>query len=105
VTCGFRDGRLGATVNADGTLYSCWESAGKPGWEVGTTETGYLPSEVTDPRWVACGYEARAKDPAAAARFQDAVDGQILDYLYSAGRRSGNRGGSPEGAGDLTRTP
>ena len=104
-TCGFRDGRLGATVNADGTLYSCWESAGKPGWEVGSTEAGYLPSELTDSRWVACGYEAQAKDPGAAGRFQDAVDGQILDYLYGAGRRSGSRAGSTAGAGDLARTP
>jgi uncharacterized protein len=86
VTCGFRDGRLGATVNADGTLYSCWESAGKPGWEVGTTTTGYLPGQVTAPRWVACGYEARDKDAAAATRFRDAVDARVLDYLYEAGR-------------------
>jgi uncharacterized protein len=105
VTCGFRDGLLGATVNADGTLYSCWESAGKPGWEVGSTEIGYLPSEVTGPRWVACGYEAQGKDPAAAIRFQDAVDGQILDYLYDLGRRTGSRGDSPEGVDDLVRTP
>jgi uncharacterized protein len=101
VTCGFRDGRLGATVNADGTLYSCWESAGKPGWEVGSTETGYLPSEVTDPHWVACGYQARAEDPAAAARFQDAVDGQILDYLHGAGRLHGAGQGSGSSGGSL----
>lgn len=85
-SCGFRDGELGAVVNADGTLYSCWESAGKPGWEVGTIETGYLPAEQNDGRWVACGYEDREKDAAAASRFQDAVDARVLDYLYEIGQ-------------------
>lgn len=85
-TCGFRDGKLGAVVNADGTLYSCWESAGKPGWEVGTTETGYLPAEQTHARWVACGYEDRHQDATAATRFQDAVDARVLDYLYEIGQ-------------------
>ena len=85
-SCGFRDGRLGAVVNADGTLYSCWESAGKPGWEVGTTETGYLPPKHVNGRWVACGYEDCAGDATAASRFQDAVDARVLDYLYETGQ-------------------
>jgi uncharacterized protein len=86
LSCAFRDGRLGAVVNADGTLYSCWESAGKPGWEVGSIDTGYLPANQVDDRWVACGYEARNADPAEITRFADAVDARILDYLRDNGR-------------------
>lgn len=100
LSCGFRDGKLGAVVNADGTLYSCWESAGKPGWEVGTTESGYLPADQTDSRWVACGYEHVGKDASALARFQDAVDGRVLDYLYSIGRL----GARPRARAPLART-
>ncbi len=85
-TCTYRDGLLGAVANADGVLYSCWESAGKPGWEVGTAETGYLPADQTRGRWVACGQEALDADPAGAARLRDAVDTRILDYLHSIGR-------------------
>jgi len=86
LSCGFRDGRLGAVVNADGTLYSCWESAGKPGWELGTVDAGYLPADQVDGRWVACGYGARDVDPADVTRFADAVDARILDHLHDSGR-------------------
>jgi uncharacterized protein len=86
LSCGFRDGRLGAVVNADGTLYSCWESAGKPGWELGTVDAGYLPASQVNGRWVACGYGDRNADPDEMTRFNDAVDGRILDYLHDVGR-------------------
>jgi uncharacterized protein len=85
-TCTYRDGQLGAVANADGILYSCWETAGKPGWEVGTAGTGYLPAGEVDGRWVACGHDARNTDPAAAARFRDAVDTRVLDHLHATGR-------------------
>jgi uncharacterized protein len=85
-TCTYRDGRLGLVANADGVLYSCWESAGKPGWEVGTVDTGYRPHDEVDRRWVACGYENRRADAAVAARFRDAVDARVLDYLHASGR-------------------
>ncbi|HYJ00317.1 MAG TPA: radical SAM protein [Thermoleophilaceae bacterium] len=76
----------GAVVNADGVLYSCWQSAGKPGFDVGTIDDGYLEvSEVPD-RWVTCGYEYEQEDGTAAAEFQDRVDGRVLDYLYDSGR-------------------
>ncbi|HEX6682110.1 MAG TPA: radical SAM protein [Candidatus Limnocylindrales bacterium] len=85
-TCTYRDGRLGAVANADGILYSCWETAGKPGWEVGTAGGGYLPAGEVNGRWVGCGHDARNTDPRAAARFRDAVDTRVLDYLHSQGR-------------------
>ena len=86
-TCGFGDGRYGAVVNADGVLSSCWETAGKPGWEVGSVRTGYLPSARTRDRWVACGdlYQY-SEDGAALASFRDTVDAALLDYLDQTGR-------------------
>jgi uncharacterized protein len=85
--CGHRDGRFGAVVNADGTLASCWETAGRPGWEVGTISTGYLPSAQTENRWIACGDQYRSEDDAEAlAAFRDTVDSAMLDYLDATGR-------------------
>ncbi len=83
--CSFRDGRYGAVVNADGTLYSCWETVGKPGWQVGTVREGYLP-EVAD-RWISCEESYRyADDLSAVTRFQDTVDAALLDHLDATGR-------------------
>lgn len=86
-TCGHGDGRYGAVVNADGTLSSCWETAGKPDWEVGTVTGGYLPSTVTRERWIGCEdlYEY-GEDARALAEFRDAVDAALLDYLDETGR-------------------
>ncbi|MEO6701390.1 MAG: radical SAM protein [Jatrophihabitantaceae bacterium] len=85
--CSYKDGRYGAVVNADGTLYSCWESSGKPGWEVGSLEHGYLAGEHTEGRWVTCQDDAQYSDDAAAlVAFQDAVDAAVLDDLSAAGR-------------------
>lgn len=86
-TCGYGDGRYGAVVSPDGTLSSCWETAGKQGWEVGTADAGYLPDEVTRGRWISCGdmYDPPPDDPAVAA-FRDRVDAALLDYLAETGR-------------------
>jgi uncharacterized protein len=84
--CSTPGGRHGAVVNADGTLYSCWQSAGKAGYEVGTIDDGYLDESSVADRWVTCGYEYEQPDPELAAAFQDRVDGQLLDYLYETGR-------------------
>ncbi len=85
--CSHRDGRYGAVVNADGTLYSCWETAGKAGWQVGTVRDGYLTAEQTRDRWISCDESYRyADDHAALTRFHDAVDAAHLDYLSSTGR-------------------
>lgn len=85
-TCGFGDGRFGAVVNADGTLASCWETAGKPGWEVGTVTSGYLPGEDTAPRWISCEDMYRYSDEGAVSAFKDAVDAALLDFMDATGR-------------------
>jgi uncharacterized protein len=87
--CSFKDGRYGAVVNSDGTLFSCWETAGKPGWEVGAASGGYLPGARTEGRWVSCEESYRyAVDLSAVARFNDMVDAAHLDYLSATGRLS-----------------
>jgi len=86
-TCGHRDGRYGAVVNADGTLSSCWENAGHPGWEVGTVGGGYLSAEETRERWIGCEdlYQYAEEEPVVDS-FQDTVDAALLDYLSDTGR-------------------
>ncbi len=86
-TCGSGDGRYGAVVNADGTLSSCWETAGKPGWEVGSVTDGYRPGPQTGERWITCGdlYQY-GEDQQSLAAFRDAVDADLLDYLDETGR-------------------
>jgi uncharacterized protein len=86
-TCGFGDGRYGAVANADGTLSSCWETAGQPDWQVGSAGAGFLPSARTRDRWVSCG-DLYRYDEAAGIResFRDTVDAALLDYLDQTGR-------------------
>ncbi|MEV5237332.1 radical SAM protein [Streptomyces pseudogriseolus] len=85
-TCSVPGAKHGAVVNADGTLYSCWQSAGKPDFEVGTVDDGYLDLAQTAHRWVQCGYEYKTESGNTVSEFQDRLDGQILDYLYTSGR-------------------
>lgn len=84
--CGY-GARYGAVVSADGTLSSCWETAGKPGWEVGSAADGYLPGEQTRDRWISCEamYQYGEGERAVAA-FRDTVDAALLDYLDETGR-------------------
>jgi uncharacterized protein len=89
LTCSFDDGRYGATVNADGMLASCWETAGKPGWEVGTVASGYLPNDQVRDRWISClDNPSYADDDAKRAAFENAVDAAYLDYLDEIGQLS-----------------
>ncbi|AXI79175.1 radical SAM protein [Peterkaempfera bronchialis] len=86
-SCSFRDGRYGAVISADGTLSSCWDTAGRPEWQVGTLDDGYLPDEQAEGRWVSCGDLYRQSEEAAAlTAFQDQVDAALLDRLNAAGR-------------------
>ncbi len=74
-------------VNADGTLSSCWETAGKPGWQVGSVADGYLPSHQTRDRWISCEDPHQyADDDQVVMAFQDGVDAAFLDYLDETGR-------------------
>lgn len=75
--CSVENGKYGAVVNADGALFSCWESAGRPGYAVGTVASGY--DEYPRERWVRCGTSG-GKEP-ALRRFTDAVDAGLLDLL------------------------
>jgi uncharacterized protein len=80
--CSVPGGRHGAVVNADGTLYSSWQSAGKSGFEVGDLDNGYLDVDTVIERWVTCGYEYEQAEPELVDRFANLVDGRILDYFY-----------------------
>ncbi|MFG1901161.1 radical SAM protein [Micromonospora carbonacea] len=84
--CSVPGGRYGAVVNADGTLYSSWQSAGKKDLAVGAVDTGYLDVHQVAGRWVTCGYEYAQADPAVADTFADRVDARVLDHLYTTGR-------------------
>lgn len=85
--CSYKDGRYGAVVNPDGTLYSCWETSGSPGFEVGSVDDGYLPAAETSDRWQTCFDKYRfAEDAAKVELFQDTVDAALLDDLRSAGQ-------------------
>ncbi|MER6397100.1 MULTISPECIES: radical SAM protein [unclassified Kitasatospora] len=84
--CSEPGGREGAVINADGTLFSSWQSAGKPGFEVGHVDHGYLETGSVADRWVTCGYEYEQADTEVMTRFQDNVDARILDHLHATGR-------------------
>ncbi|HEX3790800.1 MAG TPA: radical SAM protein [Pseudonocardiaceae bacterium] len=85
--CSFKNGRYGAVVSADGTIASCWETAGRPEWTVGSVDRGYLPAEQLDARWTSCETSYQyGDDQAALARFHDQVDADLLDYLDATGR-------------------
>lgn len=77
--CSEQRGRTGAVVNADGTLVSCWETAGLPGYEVGSVRAGY--SDYEPERWIACGTRATAAG-VAQARISDRLDAAVLDLLH-----------------------
>lgn len=86
-TCGYGDGRYGAVVSADGTLSSCWETAGKPDWQVGTVTSGYLTRELAGPRWVSCESSYQYEDDKLNKQsFLDIVDAALLDHLVETGR-------------------
>ncbi len=82
--CARVGGAEGAVINADGSLYSCWATAGKPGWRVGDVVAGYQPTEVLAPRWVNCSHEAASHGTTREVnQFRDRVDVGILEALAS----------------------
>ncbi|HET7386120.1 MAG TPA: hypothetical protein VFJ19_05570 [Nocardioidaceae bacterium] len=83
--CGKVGGESGAVINADGVLYSCWETAGRPEWAVGTVSHGYDSLECIQDRWVACNHEAEAHGQATEVlQFYERVDAHILDRTVRA---------------------
>ncbi|MFE5791417.1 radical SAM protein [Streptomyces sp. NPDC056503] len=99
--CGFcteRDGTTGAVVNADGTLYSCWETIGKPGYEVGTLDEGY--TDYPEHAWVSCYEFAAGESGSGAAGFADRIAVGLMELLREHRRRTASaRGPAPEPAG------
>lgn len=84
--CGERDGTTGAVINAEGTLYSCWETIGKPGYEVGSVDEGYTAYPAD--RWVSCGEFAVSATTAAQSKaFDDALTVGLLELLRDHRRR------------------
>ena len=83
--CSYRDGRYGAVVGADGYLSSCWESAGKPDWRVGSVDDGY--DADSDRRWTTCEADWYPDDRRQLNAFNDIVDAALLDYMWETGRR------------------
>ena len=83
--CGIVGGGSGTVINSDGTLFSCWESVGRAGFEVGNLATGYLPREELVGRWVDCTYNVShtERDTATLSSIQDLVDAAAFDYLYT----------------------
>lgn len=83
--CGDFGGARGAVINADGKLYSCWETAGRdPSWIVGDVTTGFLPDETIRNRWVACDYDIKSHGTNEQIRsFFDQVDARALDAMYT----------------------
>jgi uncharacterized protein len=73
-------GRWSASRRPNTAATSCWENAGRPGWEVGTLADGYADADTVKDRWVACDFDTEPHGDARAARaFVDKVDGAALD--------------------------
>jgi uncharacterized protein len=82
--CSAFGGDRGAVINADGRLYSCWETAGRDGWSVGDVDGGYLPAETIRSRWVPCDYDAKPHGTHWETRaFFDRVDAAALDAMHA----------------------
>lgn len=73
------DPTLGITIDADGTLYSCWQTAGRTEWSIGSLEGGIDPAQLPQ-RWVACDVNAAPHgNTAERDNFWNLVDQDILD--------------------------
>lgn len=81
--CSVFGGDRGVVINADGTLYSSWETVGREDWIVGDITNGYLPHEIIRPRWVTCNYDSKAHGTNEQTRqFFDRIDAAALDSMY-----------------------
>lgn len=71
--CGFCTGEFGEggmVIGPDGHLYSCWDTMGHPGMEVGNVWGGYVKPAGHKDRWLHCGDQSRnaprRKEPVSA---------------------------------------
>lgn len=93
--CGYPAGRFGAVVNPDGTLSSCWETAGRPEWTVGRVTVGYVSGPELDRLWATCAASRLyTADRRALWVFRDKVDADLLDYLDGSGRLAAGQAGT-----------
>lgn len=73
-------------INADGRLYSCWENAGREGWDIGDVRHGYAEQDVVESHWVACDFDIKPHATRGATRrFFDLVDAAALDEQLERG--------------------
>lgn len=54
-TCSVPGQPDGLVITGDGKLYSCWDSAGQPGYDVGNVRKGF-EKDSSSRSWVQCGY-------------------------------------------------
>ncbi len=82
--CGVIGGGSGSVINADGTLYSCWESVGRTELAVGDVTRGYLAGNDLTERWVDCSYNIVDRNAAtkSARQISDVVDTAVLDRSF-----------------------
>lgn len=84
--CSAVGGGRGAVINANGRLYSCWENAGRDGWDIGDVRHGYADQDVVHSRWVACDFDIKPHATREATRrFFDLVDAAALDAQFDRG--------------------
>ncbi|MET9858930.1 radical SAM protein [Streptomyces smyrnaeus] len=83
--CDKRRGMEGAVINADGTLYSCWDSAGQKGYDVGTATEGYYSDRRVEDRWVRCGYQDHREPQPEAEKAIDRATVAVLEWKRSRG--------------------
>lgn len=82
--CGIVGGGSGCVINADGALYSCWESVGRQDLSVGDLTKGFLSGDELEERWVDCSYNVRNREEmiARTKAISDAVDVAVLDEQF-----------------------
>jgi len=82
--CSIPGGGSGCVINADGTLYSCWESVGRSGYAVGTVDDGYVDASAMAGRWVDCSFNVVSQGSSVEwlHAANDRIDAQVLDRMY-----------------------
>lgn len=86
--CGFCSvpfGGGGIVVNADGKLYSCWDTAGFTQMSVGDVWSGYIPAEPNGHKWVSCGYRSlnQGDQPSRSGQLQE-LDWTLRELAVSS---------------------
>lgn len=80
--CTVEGGGAGAVIGPDGSLYSCWDVAGRSDFIVGNVIDGYDADQgIIHSKWKHCGDSAIGVD--AARLFQEIDDGMELFWLES----------------------